>query len=263
MIVIADNLQATLPETRAALDRNDPEPVRELVRRMERAGARMIDINPGPLKRDAAARMAFLVQAVQSASDLPLLIDTADPAVMEAGLAAGRKPLALNGFSLEPRKVREILPLAVRHGADIVGYLLDARGLPPASVEERLGIAVELLDAARAAGLPSERLIIDPVVAPLIWEEGHRRNAVLLEVLRGLPEVLGFPVRTVAGLSNLTSGSPAAAEKKQRVEGAFLAMLAAAGLDMALLNVFHGETVRLARTCETLLSQKVFSWESL
>lgn len=263
MLVVADNLQGTRPRIREAVQRRDPRPVVDLVRRMVLAGARMIDINPGPTGRDAGERMAFLVDAVRSASQVPLLIDTADPEAMEAGLEVGGAGTILNGFSLEPRKLEGILPLAVRSGAGVIGYLVDERSQPPASAEERLGIAVELDRAARSKGVATDRLILDPFVAPLIWEDGPRRNREALEVVRQLPEVLGRPVRTVAALSNLTSGGGADAERRRRTERAFLPMLAAAGLDMVLLDVFHGEAVALARTCVTLLAPHVFTWETL
>jgi 5-methyltetrahydrofolate corrinoid/iron sulfur protein methyltransferase len=263
MIVIADNLQGYRTEIRAALDEEDPLPVKDLVARVERAGARMIDINPGPLGRDSGKKMEFLVRTVQEVSDLPVLIDTADPEVMQAGLTASRTRSILNGFSLEPRKMKALLPLAARHDVDAVGYLLDPKGQPPVSLEDRLGIAVELDQAFRKTGLSAERLVIDPVVSPLLWGDGHRRNQILLEVLRELPEVLGRPVKTVAGLSNLTSGSAAPMEKKRRVEKAFLAMMAAAGLDMLMMNVFHRENVCMAGTCGELLSEKIFAWETI
>jgi 5-methyltetrahydrofolate corrinoid/iron sulfur protein methyltransferase len=264
MIIIADNLQGSRGALGTAFRQGDPGPVQDLARRLERAGARMIDINVGPPGRNTARKMAFLVEAVQSASNLPVLLDTADPEVMGAGLEANRGTAVLNGFSLEPKRLEPILALAVRHGTDTVGYLLDEHGRPPASLDHRLGIAVEVDQAARSAGLSAERLILDPFVAPLIWEDGHRRNAELLEVIRRLPETLGRPVRTVVGLSNLTTGLGASdRDRKRRAERAFLPMLASAGLTMVMLDVFQTEAVRLVRACESLLSPKVFAWEAL
>jgi len=264
MLVIADNVQANHGAIQKAVQRGDPGPVQSLARRTEAAGARMLDISVGPPGRDGAQKMAFLVEAIQSVTDLPVLIDAADADVMAAGLEANRKTAVHNGFSLEPRKLEAILPLAVRHDTDIIGYLIDERSQPPASLEDRLRIAVELEHAAQSAGLRDESLMIDPFIAPLIWEDGHRRNATLLEVVRRLPEALDRPVKTVVGLSNLTSGRAASdRDRKRTVELAFLPMLAAAGVTMVMLNVFHAEAVRLARACESLLSQKVFAWETL
>jgi 5-methyltetrahydrofolate corrinoid/iron sulfur protein methyltransferase len=37
-------------------------------------------------------------------------------------------------------------------------------------------------------------------------ENGTRQNMEILSVFRQVPEILGFPFRTIGGLSNLTTG---------------------------------------------------------
>ncbi len=111
MIVIADNMQANHGTLLKAVRRGDPGPVRSLARRIEGAGAQMLDISVGPPGRDGAHKMAFLVEAIQSVTDLPVLIDAADADVMAAGLGANRKTAVLNGFSLEPGRIEGICPL--------------------------------------------------------------------------------------------------------------------------------------------------------
>jgi 5-methyltetrahydrofolate corrinoid/iron sulfur protein methyltransferase len=259
MRIVADNLQILDPRVSRAVEHLAAQPIVDLVRQYVAAGAEAIDINAGPLPRAAERRMRFLVEAVQSATPLPLLLDTANPAALAAGLDVCRNRAILNGFSLQPERLERVLPLAVAREVEVVGYLLRPDGLVPAEADEKLALAVELHAAATRAGLPQERLIIDPVVAPLAWENGLAQNRANLEVIRFLPEVLGYPVRTMAGLSNLTSG-PEPAERKQRMEQAFLPMLAAAGLDFLLVNVLHAETVRVARAARRLLQEAVFAW---
>lgn len=65
MIIVADNLRITLPAIAAAVDRLDPEPVRRMAAACRDAGARAIDINSGPLSRNPAEKMTFLVRTVQ------------------------------------------------------------------------------------------------------------------------------------------------------------------------------------------------------
>jgi cobalamin-dependent methionine synthase I len=77
-----------------------------------------------------------------------------------------------------------------------------------------------------------------------------------------IPNFLGFHVSAIAGLSNMTSGQ-GDKEKKRLLESVYLPMLAASGLSMALLNMFHEKTVRIARACNALINQKIFSWEEL
>jgi 5-methyltetrahydrofolate corrinoid/iron sulfur protein methyltransferase len=262
MIVAADNLQILQPDIRTALEQEDPEPIQELVRRCVKAGAQAIDINSGPLQRAPERKFAFLVEAVQSVTPLPLLLDTINPAALKAGLEVCRNPVMINGFSLEPARLKRILPLAITHEADIIGYLLYPDSRVPDEEAEMMTLAVTLFNAACGHGIPAHRLIIDPVVAPMSWENGIRHNQAVLSTIRHLPDLLDAPVRTIAGLSNLGAGHPSAGQRIA-LESAFLPMLAGAGLQIALLNIFHSATVQTARACEALLSQKVFSWAAL
>jgi 5-methyltetrahydrofolate corrinoid/iron sulfur protein methyltransferase len=181
---------------------------------------------------------------------------------MKAGLEANKKIAIINGFSLEPAKLEQMLPLAKRFGTQIIGYLLYPNGHVPPDGSERLSVAVALYDAFRKAGLENEQLIIDPVVVPVMWQNGTTQNMDTLSVVRTLPDLLGFDVSTIAGLSNLTSGQEDK-EKKRLLESVYLPMLAVSGLNMALLNMFHEETVSVAMTCKVLMNQKIFSWEEI
>lgn len=262
MILVADNLHIVSPVVEQSLFGREPEPIFDLVTRCVAAGAQAIDINPGPLKKGPEAAMTFLVNTVATATDLPLLLDTTNAAALAAGLAACKNPVIINGFSLEPQKIEAILPLAETFDADIIGFLLDARSRVPVDVDDCLEVAGQLLEAAKKAGVDPGRLIIDPVVAPLMWENGVRHNRAVIEVIRMLPDLFGFPVRTIAGLSNLTTG-PGPKAKKRAVEAAFLAMLADAGLSLALVNIFHHRTVDPGAAGGRLLRSDIFSWEGV
>lgn len=260
MIIVADNLQIIHNAIAGAVATGDPEPIRALVRQCAGAGADAIDINSGPLGRRPEKAMAFLVAAVESATDLPLVIDSANPKALAAGLDAATRPAVLNGFSLEPVKIQKILPLAARTRADIVGYLLGRDGHVPLGADERLTTAVELFQTYVEAGCDPARLIIDPVVVPVTWQEGHRQAGEVLDVIRQLPDLLGYPVRTMVGLSNLTTGVSIPA-RRGILERAYLPMLAAAGLDMVLMNVLRSQSVQTARASEKLLSDGIFYWQ--
>ncbi len=262
MIIVADNIQITNSAIENALKNMRPELIQEMAKKCEAAGAEMLDINSGPLPRDPEAKMTFLVEAVQDVSDLPILIDTANPKAVEAGLRANRKTAVINGFSLEPAKLESILPLAKKFDADIIGYLLYPNSHVPPDEAERLNVAMELYNEFQNAGLDKNRLIIDPVVVPVLWQNGNIQAMEVMSVIKTLPDLLGFDVRTIAGVSNLTTGK-GNRDKKLVLERAYLPMLAAAGLSMALLNVFHSETIRTARACNALTDPMIFTWEAV
>ena len=260
MILIADNLQAAHSIIEDAINSRRPEPIQKLVRRCVDSGAHMIDINAGPLPRDGDKKMAFLVDTVQEVCELPIVLDTANHLAIEAGLQTARNPVIINGFSLEPHKLEHILPLAKRYQADIIGYLLTPEGHVLRDADQRLEIAVELLGEFQKAGLATEKLIIDPLVVPVIWHDGHIQAGEVLRAISNLPDVMGFEVRTVAGLSNLTAGS-GRQPRKFPLEQTYLSMLAAAGLDMVLLDIFHAETVETAKASDALIGKKPFAWD--
>jgi 5-methyltetrahydrofolate corrinoid/iron sulfur protein methyltransferase len=262
MQIIADNIQITNPLIAGALKEMDPLPVQDLAKKCEAAGADIIDINPGPLTRDGEKKMTFLVEAVQQVCNLPLSLDTSNPSAMAAGLKVCREKPVINGFSLEPAKIENILPLATEFDCDIIGFLLYPNGMVPGNDEERLNLAVQIFDAFNEKGIEPQRLIIDPVLAPLMWEDGSRQAMELLNAIRMLPDLLGFPVNTIVGLSNLTSGK-GPKEKKLLLEEVYLSMLASAGLDMVLMNIFNQNTVCAARACHAITRKGIFSWEDV
>jgi len=262
VIIVADNIRITNRTIEKAVNAMDPLPIQTMVKKCEAAGAEAIDINSGPLNREPERKMTFLVEAIQDVCTLPFLIDTVNPKALEAGLVVSRNKTTINGFSLEPSKLESILPLAKKFNTDIIGYLLYPNGHVPPDGPERLNIAVELFSEYKKVGLPNESLIIDPVVAPLMWQDGNFQNMEILSTLRTLPELLGFDVRTIAGLSNLTSGK-SDRDKKILLEKTYLPMILEAGLTMVLMDVFNKETMRAARACRALMSAKVFSWEEV
>lgn len=260
MIVVADNLRITIPAVRRAIDRQNPEPLQQLAAACRDAGAQAIDVNSGPLSRRPQEKMSFLVRSVQESVDLPLALDTTNPDAMAAGLQACQGRAIINGISLEPEKLKRLLPLAQATEADVIGYLLRADGHVPADAGGRMEAAVQLFAECQNAGIPAERLIIDPIVAPLAWQDGNRQNMAVLEVIRTLPDLLGVPVRTIAGLSNLTTGAPDD-RSRRRHQAAFLPMMAAAGLDMILMNVLDPVLMQTASACSRIADESVFTWQ--
>ncbi|MGO8763041.1 MAG: dihydropteroate synthase [Desulfobaccales bacterium] len=250
LIVTADNLNILNPPVAQALDALDPHPLQELARRCEEAGANLIDINPGFLPPRRHDRMGFMVEAVQQVTGLRLILDSPSAPVLARGLAVADQPPILNACTLETEKLRDILPLAARHQTDLVLLLLDAHSRPGASLEEKLTLALTLREHALAAGLTDEQLIFDPVIPNLAWPDAWAQVGEVVKTVRLLHGggLWGEPARTMAGLSNLRSGLRHT--YPLRVEEAALALLAGAGLSLALVDVLQPglmETVRVIK----------------
>jgi cobalamin-dependent methionine synthase I len=248
LIIAADNLNILNPAVARALNALDPRPLQELARRCEQAGANLIDINPGFLPPRRHDRMAFMVEAVQQVTNLRLILDSPDARVLTRGLAAAQKPPILNACTLEEKKIRDILPLAATHQTDLVLLLLNARSFPAAALEGKITLALELRAHALAAGLTDAQLIFDPVLPNLTWPDAWTQVGEVIKTIRLLHggELWGEPAWTMAGLSNLRSGLRHT--YPVRVEEAALALLAGAGLGLALVDVLQPglmETVRV------------------
>lgn len=262
MIPIADNLHIMSPSVAKAVKERDPLPLKKIAEECRKAGAYAMDINPGPIRHNAEEIITFVIEAVQDTFGGRLLLDSAQAEVLEAGIASCKEPPIINGFSLEEAKLKSILPLAAKYQTEIIGFLINEKGQVPLMAEERLEVASQLLAKAEENGVPPERVIIDPVLVPLSWQDGTRYNRELLEVIRLLPQLFGKPIRTIAGLSNLGAASPNR-EVRAKVETSFILMLAAAKLDFILMNVASKSNLEALNLSQLLLGEKVFTWEEV
>jgi len=247
MLLVADNLTGAHPRVTRALRDLDPQPLQDLARRCAAAGARMLDLNPGYLSPRFEDRMAFFVDAVQEVTDLPLILDSPNPRVLTRGLAACRDKPLLNALTLEEAKLQEILPLAVEHRTQMVLLLLDDKSQPPPSLEGKVAVALELRERALDAGLTDQQLIFDPVLPNLRWPDAWPQTGAGLRMVRYLASgaLFGTPARTMVGLSNLRSGLRKIYPVQMEIS--VLALLAGAGLSLALIDVLDQALVEQAQ----------------
>jgi len=241
MMVAADNLHANNPVVVEALKSLDPRPLQQIARRCQLAGADLLDLNPGYLSKRHEDRMAFMVEAVQEVSDLPLILDSPNPSVLRKGLLACSMRPIFNALTLEKPKLEQILPLAVEYDTKLVLLLLDEHSFSPPRLDEKIALATELRSHCLAAGLEEDRLIFDPLLPNLQWPDGFLRVKAVIEAVRWLADgsLFGEPVGTIVGLSNLRSGLRR--QYPWQLEATCLAMLAGAGLSYVLGDVLQPE----------------------
>ncbi|GAB4249955.1 MULTISPECIES: pterin-binding domain-containing protein [Deferrisoma] len=255
MIVVAENLTVAHPEVARAVARRDPEPLQRLARAAVEAGAAYLDVNLG--RSATRDDVAFVVGSLEGVWAGGLVADAARPEPMAWLAERWEGPVVLNGYSADPG--RDGIPeLAARLGAELVVFCMGS-GVPR-EADERLALAAELVGRCQEAGVPLQRIWIDPVLVPLGWQDGQAYNAALLEVLRRLPEVFGEPVATIVGLSNLTTGA-AGGRGTGWLQGVFLAAAAGAGLTHVMLDATRPDLRRVVAALEVFENRRLYAPE--
>lgn len=257
MKLIAENLTVTHASIRRAMEARDPGPLRAVARLAKEAGATALDVNLGPWRKGLEGDLDFTLEALAGFHHGPLWLDGSDARLMERAAKRWPHPVTLNGYS--GNRGREgVLALAAERGLDLVIFLMTDEGIPP-TLEGRAELAARLAGEAQAAGVQLERVIIDPLLAPMGWMGGQELNARLLELIPLLPELLGGPVSTVVGLSNLLTRSTAGNPAPGWLEETFLALAAGAGLTHAMVDVGKPGLSRTARALAAFRGERPFA----
>ena len=191
------------------------------------AGADILDVNVGYPGVDEAAMLPRVVKKLQSALDIPLQLDSTNPAALEAGLRVYNGKAAVNSVNGDPAVLERLLPIVKKYGAAVVGLALDEHGIPQ-TAEGRVAIARRILDAALAHGIPKEDVWIDCLTLTVSAQQDQAVET--LRAVRTVHEELGL--RTVLGVSNISFGLP----NRPLITQNFLIQALGAGLSLPIIN---------------------------
>ncbi|MBR2781830.1 MAG: homocysteine S-methyltransferase family protein [Oscillospiraceae bacterium] len=193
----------------------------------EDAGADILDVNVGAPGVEEAVMMARVVDALQSATSLPLQIDSGNPQAVEAGLRRFPGKAIVNSVDGTAASQASIFPLVKKYGAALVCLTTDENGIPP-KAEDRFAIAQRIVSAARAAGIEERNLFIDCLTLTVSAQQDAAA-----ETLRAVEMVhRNLGLHTVLGVSNISFGLP----NRELLNRSFLAMALHSGLDLPILN---------------------------
>jgi len=248
MILIGEKINATLSSVKAMIQNRDAIGISDLAKRQADAGTSFIDVNVGTgvgSRENEVQSMEWAVEAIQNELNIPLSIDSADPAVLEAGLKTRNgKPSMINSVKAEKESLEEVVPLASAYDNPLVALTMDETGIPK-TVQGRLHACEKIVAACERYGVSMENVFFDPLVMPIGTDTTHG-----LVTLRAVTEVKKeFPgAKTVLGISNISYGLPA----RNRLNAAFLDMAIYAGLDAAIVDPLDGEIMAEVKTAEVL-----------
>ena len=202
-----------------------------------REGAHVLDVCVDYVGRDGVPDMERLLDRLAQQSTVPVMLDSTQADVIEAGLERLGGRAIVNSINLEDGEARmeAVCPLARQHGAALVALLIDEQG-QARDVDWKLRVAHRIHDLATGKyGMSPEDLVFDALTFPLgSGQEDLRRDGIAtLEAIRRIKAELPG-VRTILGVSNVSFGlSPAA---RQVLNSVFLHEAREAGLDAAIVS---------------------------
>ncbi len=239
---IAESINIMGSRTGKAMKARDPEPIQLMANEEVANGADFLDLNIGPARKDGAELMPWIVQLAEETTDCPLSLDTTNADALIAGIKAAKEPQnhVMNSISLQPERMKKLIPVAAEMGCRVVGLLWGVEGMPRDS-NERAAMAVELSTAMNEAGIPNEKILLDPIVTPITLGSDQVMSA--LEFMGMLSEIAPG-IKSVIGLSNISNG--VSAEKRPYLNRGMLAMYIKYGLWSAIVDVYDQELVELA-----------------
>ena len=212
----------------------------EIARDQIRDGAHMLDLSVDYVGRDGVADMKELAFRFATASTLPIVLDSTEPAVLEAGLKQLGGRSVINSVNYEdgdgPKsRFARIMPLVKEHGAAVIALTIDEDG-QARDAQWKLRVSRRLINDLTANwGMRVDDILIDCLTFPIATgqEETRRDGIETLNAIKALKEE--FPnVQTTLGISNVSFGlNPAA---RIVLNSVFLAEAVKNGLDSAIVH---------------------------
>lgn len=227
-VIIGEKINPTgIKKLGEALVEQNFDYVKQLAKRQVAWGADVLDVNVGHPQIDEAAIMPKVVEAIVSAVDVPLCIDSNEPRILEAGLKMSPGKPLVNSVNGEEKQLSTVLPVVKDRGAAVIGLTIGEEGIP-ATPEGRLAAAGIIIERAAKMGIPIEDIIIDPLVMTV----GHNSNAAMITLKTIELVKREYGVNISLGASNVSFGLP----DRHSVNSAFLALAIETGATASITD---------------------------
>jgi 5-methyltetrahydrofolate--homocysteine methyltransferase len=212
----------------------------EMARAQTRDGAHLLDVCVDYVGRDGASDMREVAGRLATAATLPLVLDSTEPEVLQAGLELLGGRAVVNSVNYEDgdepgSRITRVMPLIREHGAAVIALTIDEQG-QARTADWKLAVATRLIeDLTGNWGMQLSDIIVDCLTFPITTgQEETRRDA--LETIGAIRELKRrYPqVQTTLGVSNVSFGlNPAA---RAVLNSVFLTECIEAGLDSAIVH---------------------------
>ncbi|CAN5345227.1 methionine synthase [soil metagenome] len=205
-----------------------------------RDGAHLLDLNIDYVGRDGVEDMSTAAFRLATTSTLPIMLESTEPPVLQAGLERLAGRCVLNSVNYEDgdgpeSRFARIMTLVREHGSAVVALTIDEEG-QARTAEWKVRVAQRLIeDLTGNWGMKTSDIVVDTLTFPIATgqEETRRDGIETIEAIRRVKEL--YPdVQTTLGLSNISFGlNPAA---RVVLNSVFLHECVQAGLDSAIVH---------------------------
>ncbi len=212
----------------------------EIARNQTKDGAHLLDVCIDYVGRDGVKDMREIVSRFATSSTLPLVLDSTEPAVVEAGLELLGGRAVVNSVNYEDgegegSRFSRIMPVVKEHGTAVIALTIDETG-QARTREHKVAVASRLITALTGEwGMDVEDIIVDTLTFPIATgQEETRRDG--LETIEAIREIKRrYPdVQTTLGVSNVSFGLKPAV--RVVLNSVFLHECVKAGLDSAIVH---------------------------
>jgi 5-methyltetrahydrofolate--homocysteine methyltransferase len=225
---------------REALLAGDWQHCVEIAREQARDGSHLLDLNVDYVGRDGAADMREAAGRFATASTLPIMLDSTEPGVIEAGLEMLGGRCVVNSVNFEDgdgpgSRYARAMPIVREHGAAVVALTIDEEG-QARTKDWKVRVAARLIDDLTGRwGMALPDILVDCLTFPIATgqEETRRDGIETIEAIREISR--RYPgVNFTLGISNVSFGlNPAA---RQVLNSVFLHECVQAGLTSAIVH---------------------------
>lgn len=198
-------------------------------------GVHILDVNVGLPDINEVEMLKNAVCELQTVTDLPLQIDTANVTAMEAALRRYNGKAMINSVNGKRESMEAVFPLVKKYGGLVVALTLDENGIPD-TAEGRIAIAEKILKTAEQYGISKKDIIFD-TLAMTVSADNNAAFATL-KSLNYIKNIIGC--HTSLGVSNVSFGLP----YRDAINGVFFALCLENGLSAAIMNPYSADMMK-------------------
>jgi 5-methyltetrahydrofolate--homocysteine methyltransferase len=247
MIIVGEKINTSRKSISDAVEKQDADFIIKIARDQAEAGANYIDVNAGTFLERETEQLCWLVKTVQSNVEIPLCLDSPNPAALAEAIKVHKGEPMINSISLEAGRFESIIPVITSRPCSVIALCMSQTSMPT-TVEERVQAGSELIKRLTDTGFPLEKIYVDPLVQPISVDIGMARAAIgaLKQIMKTYPGI-----NTICGLSNVSFGLP----ERKLINRNFLSLCMTNGLSAAIMDPTDRRLMATVRAVEMLLGQ--------